>query len=217
MDKIKVMLVDDQSILREGLKTIINLNNEYTVTLEACNGNEAVDKFDEILVDVILMDIRMPTMNGIEATKEIKAVSDKVAILVLTTFNEEELIVEALAAGADGYILKDIEGKHLLSAIKDAYNGDFILPSKVANMLAKRISAKRLDSDYAFKENDLDELSLREIEIGKLIGEGHNNREIAEQLFLSEGTVKNYISEIYSKLGDNNRYKVGLRFKKNSD
>ena len=213
MDKIKIMLVDDQAILREGLKTIIELNDDYLVTLEAGNGEDAVEIYNKDLVDVVLMDIRMPIMDGIIATRKIKAMDDGVAILVLTTFNEQELIVEALAAGADGYILKDIDGKHLISAIRDAYDGNFILPSKVANMLAKKISAKRLDSGYETHEKDLDELSAREVEIGRLIGEGYTNKEIAEKLFLSEGTVKNYISEIYSKLGDNNRFRVGLRFK----
>lgn len=213
MDKIKIMLVDDQAILREGLKTIIELNDDYLVTLEAGNGEAAVEIYNKDLVDVVLMDIRMPIMDGIIATRKIKGMDDGVAILVLTTFNEQELIVEALAAGADGYILKDIDGKHLISAIRDAYDGNFILPSKVANMLAKKISAKRLDSGYETHEKDLDELSAREVEIGRLIGEGYTNKEIAEKLFLSEGTVKNYISEIYSKLGDNNRFRVGLRFK----
>jgi DNA-binding NarL/FixJ family response regulator len=213
MDKIKIMLVDDQAILREGLKTIIELNDDYLVTLEAGNGEDAVEIYNKDLVDVVLMDIRMPVMDGIIATRKIKGMDDGVAILVLTTFNEQELIVEALAAGADGYILKDIDGKHLISAIRDAYDGNFILPSKVANMLAKKISAKRLDSGYETHEKDLDELSAREVEIGRLIGEGYTNKEIAEKLFLSEGTVKNYISEIYSKLGDNNRFRVGLRFK----
>ena len=213
MDKIKIMLVDDQAILREGLKTIIELNDDYLVTLEAGNGEDALKIYNKDLVDVVLMDIRMPVMDGIIATRKIKGMDDGVAILVLTTFNEQELIVEALAAGADGYILKDIDGKHLISAIRDAYDGNFILPSKVANMLAKKISAKRLDSGYEAHEKDLDELSAREVEIGRLIGEGYTNKEIAEKLYLSEGTVKNYISEIYSKLGDNNRFRVGLRFK----
>lgn len=217
MNKIKVMLVDDQIILREGLKTIIELSNEMTVTIEAGDGVEAVELYDSEKVDVILMDIRMPRMNGIEATGRIKSISPDIVILVLTTFSEETLIVDALLNGADGYLLKDIDGKHLIAAIKDGYNHNLILPSKVARKLAERIAWRKSGSHIQAVSVDFSEITQREEEIGQLIGEGYTNKQIAEQLFLSEGTVKNYISEIYSKLGSNNRAKVGLMFTKRSD
>jgi len=120
------------------------------------------------------------------------------------------LIVDALASGADGYLLKDIDSEHLISAIKDAYNGDVLLPVKVAAMLARRLSGKTISKDLDKGTGTLSKLNDRELEIGKLISNGMTNRQIANTLFLSEGTVKNYISEIYSKLGTNNRTKVGI-------
>lgn len=211
MCKIKVMLVDDQVLLREGLKTIINLQDTMEVALEASNGREAIELLKSKPIDVILMDIRMPELNGIEATSKIKESYPDISIIVLTTFNEEELIVDALASGADGYLLKDIDAKRLIAAVQDAYDGDILLPSKVAAMLARRLSGKgKSHSNKSEGTGAIDELTDRELEIGKLISNGMTNRQIANTLYLSEGTVKNYISEIYKKLGTNNRTKVGI-------
>lgn len=210
MDKIRVMLVDDQVLLREGLKMIIDLHDEMEVTLEAGDGKRAIALLKENECDVILMDIRMPEMNGIEATKAIKASYPEIAIIILTTFNEEELIIDALVNGADGYVLKDIDASNLVRAVKDASNGDFLLPSKVALKLAGRLADKK--AQWAVKEEPEHRygLSNREMDVAKLIAEGYTNQQIANDLFLSEGTVKNYISEIYSKLGTSNRAKAGL-------
>lgn len=211
MNKIKVMLVDDQVLLREGLKTIINLQDTMEVVLEASNGREAIELLKSKPIDVILMDIRMPELNGIDATSKIKESYPDISIIVLTTFNEEELIVDALASGADGYLLKDIDAKHLVAAVQDAYDGDILLPSKVAAMLARRLSGRgKSHSNKSEGTGAMDELTDRELEIGKLISNGMTNRQIANTLYLSEGTVKNYISEIYKKLGTNNRTKVGI-------
>lgn len=210
MSKIKVMLVDDQVLLREGLKTIINLQDDMEVLLEASNGREAIDLLKSQDVDVILMDIRMPQLNGIDATLKIKNEYPSISIIVLTTFNEEDLIVDALASGADGYLLKDIGAENLVSAIKDAYKGNILLPAKVAAMLARRLSGKSLSGNLNKGTGAVSKLNEREIEIGQLINNGMTNKQIANTLFLSEGTVKNYISEIYSKLGTNNRTKVGI-------
>lgn len=211
--RIRVMLVDDQVLLREGLRTIIELNEDMTVIKEAGNGKEAIDFLEKGACDVILMDIRMPGMNGIEATQKIKRIDPDVAILILTTFNEEELIVDALISGADGYILKDIDAKHLIGAVTDAYNGNFLMPGKVAAKLARRLA---VSSDKGGEKTDGSGfgLSKREMDVARLISEGYTNQQIANALFLSEGTVKNYISEIYSKLGTSNRTKAGAMIRK---
>lgn len=211
MEKIRIMLVDDQVLLREGLKTIINLQDDMEVALEASNGREAVELLKSEEIDVILMDIRMPELNGIDATARIKDEYKDISIIVLTTFNEEDLIIDALASGADGYLLKDIDAQGLVLAIRNAYNGDLLLPSKVAAMLARRLSGKsRLKETAVPGTGAIETLSEREMEIGSLIADGMTNRQIANTLYLSEGTVKNYISEIYKKLGTSNRTKVGI-------
>lgn len=211
MEKIRIMLVDDQVLLREGLKTIINLQDDMEVALEASNGREAIELVKSEKIDVILMDIRMPELNGIEATIKIKESFSDISILVLTTFNEEDLIVDALAGGADGYLLKDIDSVHLVAAIRDAFNGNIMLPSKVAAMLARRLSGRSMTRETVISGTGaLEQLTDREMEIGRRIAEGLTNRQIANTLYLSEGTVKNYISEIYKKLGTSNRTKAGI-------
>lgn len=211
MGKIRIMLVDDQVLLREGLKTIINLQDDMEVALEASNGLEAIELVKSEKIDVILMDIRMPELNGIEATIKIKESFSDISILVLTTFNEEDLIVDALAGGADGYLLKDIDSVHLVAAIRDAFNGNIMLPSKVAAMLARRLSGRSMTRETVISGTGaIEQLTDREMEIGRRIAEGLTNRQIANTLYLSEGTVKNYISEIYKKLGTSNRTKAGI-------
>lgn len=218
MEKIRIMLVDDQVLLREGLKTIINLQDDMKVTLEASNGREALELLKSEEIDVIMMDIRMPELNGIDATAKIKESYSGISIIVLTTFNEEDLIVDALASGADGYLLKDIDAEHLVAAIRDAYNGDLLLPTKVAAMLARRLSGKsRVKELSGMGTGAIEELTEREMEIGGLIAEGMTNRQIANTLYLSEGTVKNYISEIYKKLGTSNRTKAGIMIRNMGD
>ncbi len=211
MKKINVMLVDDQVLLREGLKTIINLQNHMEVIGEASNGKEALALLKEMAIDVILMDIRMPEMDGIEATLKIKRDYPSIAIIVLTTFNEESLIIDALVSGADGYLLKDIDAEHLVKAIEDAYNGNLLLPTKVATVLASRLSGHHTNPSTHIGFGIAEELTERELEVGRLLSEGMTNKQIANMLFLSEGTVKNYISEIYKKLGTSNRTKAGIR------
>jgi DNA-binding NarL/FixJ family response regulator len=210
MKKISVMLVDDQMLLREGLKTIINLQEDMEVFAEADNGNIAIEQMNKKNIDVILMDIRMPILNGVEASSIIKKKYPDTAIIILTTFDDDDYIIDALCNGADGYLLKDMDAPHLIQSIRDAYKGQMMLPGRIATKLATRISNQKYKCKTQEKI-DLSEkelLSDREHEIGLLMIEGLNNRQIARKLFLSEGTVKNYISEIYSKLGTNNRTKA---------
>jgi DNA-binding NarL/FixJ family response regulator len=212
MDKIKVMLVDDQMLLREGLKTILSFQEDMEVTAEAENGQTAIELIKQSKIDVILMDIQMPVLNGVEATSIIKRDFPNTAIIILTTFDDDDFIIDALSKGADGYLLKDIDAAHLVESIRDAHRGQMMLPSKVATKLALRISSNRYSVDKSERVTfaEAEALSQREKEIGLLMAQGLSNRQIAKQLFLSEGTVKNYISELYHKLGTNNRTKAGM-------
>ncbi len=210
MKKIRVMLVDDQVLLREGLKTIINIQEDMEVAAEAENGERALACMEETALDVILMDIQMPVMNGVEATAAIKNKYPDVTIVILTTFDDDDFIIDALAKGAAGYLLKDIDGPHLIRAIRDAHEGQLMLPGRIATKLATRISRQKAAPAGPLKEEGLSSLNKREREIGALLAQGLSNKQIAKNLFLSEGTVKNYISEIYSKLGTSNRTQAGL-------
>lgn len=211
---IKILVADDQNLMRDGLKTILDLEEDFEVVGTACNGKEAYELANETCPDVILMDIRMPVLNGIEAAKLIKAKSNDIPIIMLTTFDTEALIVEALACGADGYILKDIDGERLIQVVKDAYNGDIILPAKIAAKLAVKIFKN--ESDILEHSIDLNSIQIteREKDICKLLCEGYTNKQISEKLYLTIGTVKNYVTSIYSKLGVMNRTTAILFLKK---
>ena len=207
MPIIRIMLVDDQMLLREGLKTIINTQSDMQVSAEAENGAEALKLLADNHVDLILMDIRMPILNGVEATKQIRAQYPDSVIVILTTFDEDDYIVEALANGAVGYLLKDIDAQHLLQAIRDAVDGSMMLPSRVAAKLASYISNRQTIRRSTPPTGPMSSslFTEREQQMGHLMIAGYSNRQIANELFLTEGTVKNYVSEIYGKLGTNNR------------
>jgi len=207
-DVINVIIADDQTILRDGLKTILETDMEIEVVGMASNGQEAFELCEKVQPDIVLMDVRMPVMNGVEATKAIKEKYPKVHILILTTFDDEEYILEAMANGAAGYLLKDIDGEKLIQAVKDTVNGNLMLPAKVAAKLAAYVSKtmkKSKETLSTVKGNKTDDFTEREKEIIRLILEGKTNKEISNELFLSEGTVKNYISNIYSKIGAEDR------------
>lgn len=212
MEKIKIIIVDDQTLMRDGLKTILELEDNIEVVAVAKNGYEAIEASKEFSPDLILMDIRMPGMDGVESTKIIKSLYPNIIILILTTFNEEEYIIDALSYGASGYILKDIEGDDLIKAINDAHRGSFILPSQVAIKLAKKITNTNVVTKD--QKETLKDFSDREIEIAKMISLGFTNKQISTSLFISEGTVKNYVSNIYLKLGTSDRMAAALTIKK---
>lgn len=201
MNKIKVIIVDDQKLMIDGLKTIIDLEEDIKVIDTCNNGKEAIEKTSLLKPDVILMDIRMPIKNGVEATKEIKEKYPNTKIIILTTFDDDEYILDALSYGADSYLLKDIDADILLKCIRDAHKGMLLMPSNIAMKLAKYINEKKSKKHVEL----FDELSKREIDIAKMMIKGLNNKEISSDLFLTEGTVKNYISSIYSKLGVKDR------------
>lgn len=206
---ISVMIVDDQRLLREGLQTILQSEDNLTIVGICENGMEALQQAKEQRPDVVLMDIKMPIMDGIEAMKRIKREVPGTVVLMLTTFAEDRFIVDAMAGGADGFLLKDMPSRTIVRTIHEAMSGGVMLPAPIASKLAAKVSilsdgradafdeAKLKASGYAFTE--------RERRIIILMIDGYSNRQISSSLFMSEGTVRNYISVIYNKLGTSDR------------
>ncbi|OMF36689.1 DNA-binding response regulator [Paenibacillus sp. FSL H8-0548] len=205
--KISVILVDDQKIMLEGLETLLSIRSHMEIVATAQSGEEALERLRSVVPDVILMDIRMPGMGGVKATEVIKELHPHVVILILTTFDDDEYIIEALSNGAAGYLLKDIDGDKLVQSIYEALSGNLLLTGKVAHKLARNIRNKKSRFERAGEELDL---TQRELDLARLLVEGYNSKEIAEKLFLTQGTVKNYLSDIYSKIGTNDRAKAVL-------
>ncbi len=207
---VNIMIVDDQTLFKDGLRTVLDLEKNINVMATASNGKEAIFSINPTnLPDLILLDIRMPEMDGVETVKEIKRTYPAIKVLMLTTFNDEEYVMEALANGANGYVLKDMEVEKLLEAIDDAIHGKMVLPSLVAAKLAQglhKIVPQKPGPVLA-------ELSDREKEIAIMLTQGFSNKQIALALFISEGTVRNYISTIYSKIGVNDRTNAVLLLK----
>lgn len=196
---IKVMLADDQKILSEGIKSVLETCPDIAVCGIAYDGVQAVDMARALRPDVILMDVRMPEMNGVAATKRIKESFPDIKIIILTTFDDSDYILSGINNGASGYLLKDIGSAALIDAIKNAYAGDTILPSKIAD------AAMLVSSDKQIKLKRAYGLSDREVDIALMLADGFTNRQIASAIKLSDGTARNYISSIYLKLGVDSR------------
>ena len=208
---IKVLLVDDQQILAEGIKSVLTTSSEVSVVGIASDGLRAVDMCARLKPDVVLMDIRMPNMNGVVVTKRIKEIDDGIKIIILTTFDDSDYILSAINNGASGYLLKDIGATALIDAIKNAYAGDTILPAKIAKKITD--AAAMVSSDKEYKLKKAFNLSEREVEIALMLYDGFTNRQIATALKLSDGTARNYISSIYLKLGVDNRTAASEKIK----
>ncbi|WP_256865378.1 response regulator transcription factor [Paenibacillus sp. 32352] len=199
MKDIRVLIADDQEIIRKSLKIVLGSAADIKVVATAADGKEAVDQVNRLQPDLVLMDIHMPIMDGVEATAIIKARWSEVKVLVLTTFQDVCYVVGALNAGAEGYILKAIHPLDLAAAIRLVYRGETMITQEVAKSLFARSlsTANPKESPYGLTE--------RELQVLKYISDGIANRAISDRIGLSEGTVKNYISNIYSKLNVHNR------------
>lgn len=196
-EKIKVMLVDDEQLIRSGLKIMLETYPDIEVIHQAGNGREAFECCKIEVPDVVLMDIRMPVSTGIEGTKLIKEAYPEVKIVMVTTFQDTEYIVEAMQYGASGYLLKDSSYEAIYDGIKVALSGKVVMDATVSEKLVMQLKAPT-----TIEKTDISSFGLteREIELIRLVSQGLNNKEISEALFLSEGTVKNNISTILSKL-----------------
>jgi len=201
LQKIKVLLVDDHTLLRQGLRKLLELEPNLEVVGEAENGKEAILKTQELHPDVVLLDINMPGMNGVEATSLLKKFNPELKIIILTIHKDDEYVFEAIKAGASGYLLKDVDTQELVRAVEAAFRGESTVDPAIAARLFKEFS--RISKGGG--ESAQDSLTEREKEILRLLVQGLSNRDIAENLFISEKTVKNHISNIFRKLEVNDR------------
>jgi len=208
---IKVLICEDQSLFREALRILLSANADLEVIGEAANGEEALRMAVSSSPDVILMDLRMPVMDGVEATRRINQLGLGIKVIVLTTFDDDETVFDGLRAGAVGYLLKDVSSDKLVEAIQAAKAGQyFLLPSITAKVVSE---FSKISKPARKTRNEVmpDPLSPREIEILRIVAQGASNKEIAEHLFISEGTVKNHLSSILSKLGVRDRMQAILK------
>lgn len=196
---IRIMIVDDQSLIRDGLAMILNLRPELEVVGTASDGDEVVQKVKQLQPEIILMDIWMPRMNGVEGTRLVREKFPYIKVLMLTTFSDSELIFEALEQGASGYLLKDMETDAIAQAILTVHSGGVVLPQDITAQIIEELKKTKVAVECNPPEQ-LKQLTEREVDVLRAIGLGLNNKEIAEKLFITEGTVKNHVSNLISKL-----------------
>lgn len=208
---IRVLLVDDQALFREGLATLLSLWDDIDVVGEAGNGEEAVARGTELRPDVILMDLRMPVLDGVAATRQLRAVAPACRVIVLTTFDDDEHVFDGLRAGAVGYLLKDVSSEKLVEAIRATARGESFLEPSVAAKVVAEFSRMAPSAPTSAAASLVEPLSDRELEVLRMIGAGQSNREISAALFITEGTVKNHVTNILGKLGVRDRTQAALR------
>jgi DNA-binding NarL/FixJ family response regulator len=207
---IRILLVDDQTMFRDGMRVLLSTQPDFQIVGEAADGEQAIHKAAALHPDVVLMDLRMPVLDGAAATRRLRAAQPNVRVIVLTTFNEDAAIFDGLRAGATGYLLKDAPTEKLYEAIRAAARGEsFLQPSVASRVVAEfaRLSERPPDASQAL----VDPLSTRELEILRLLAGGSTNREIALQLFIAEGTVKNHVTNIFSKLDVTDRTRAAIK------
>ncbi|CCJ34430.1 response regulator [Caloramator australicus] len=203
-EKIKVLIADDHELIRRGLERIISFEEDIEVVGEARDGREVLDILKSKAVDVLLLDINMPIINGIDVLKIVKKDFNNVRVILLTVENQNTIIKKAIEIGADGYILKDSAGSEIVEAIRRVYSGENYIDKSLMSILFEDIKSK------GKRTNILDSLTKREREILYLISQGLSNKEIGERLFLSEKTVKNYTTNIFSKLDVRDRVQAAI-------
>ncbi|GAK04270.1 two-component response regulator [Geomicrobium sp. JCM 19037] len=207
-----ILIAEDQTLVRKGIRMMIETHSDYTV-IEAADGVEAVEQFQSQSVDVVLMDIRMPQMTGLEATKRIREHDPNSKIIMLTTFADDEYAIEALKYGAVGYLLKDANEDRLIDAIQGAQTGQVVIDGEVAASVMPKLLERE---SLRVPAKELAQLSAKEVEILRLIGEGKSNREISEEMFLSIGTIKNNVSYLLTKLDLRDRTQLAIFALKNN-
>ena len=209
---VRVLLVDDQALFREALATLLEVRPEIEVVGEAGDGDAALRQAAVLEPDVVLMDLHMPVLDGIAATRRLRVEQPGVRVLALTTFDDDEDVFSALRAGAVGYLLKDVSSDRLVEALLAAANGESVLQPSVAAKVVARFARMTDDDETAPRAQPLVvPLSDRELEVLRLLADGSSNREIASALFLAEGTVKNHVTNVLGKLGARDRTQAALR------
>ena len=210
MSPVRVLVVDDQALFREALGTLLGARPEVEVVGEAGDGQQALERAAARQPDVVLMDLHMPVLDGIAATRRLRVEHPAVRVLALTTFDDDEDVFAALRAGAVGYLLKDVSGDRLVEALLAAARGESVLQPSVAARVVARFAA--LPDDAPPRPQPLVvPLSDRELEVLRLLADGGSNREIAAAMFLAEGTVKNHVTNVLAKLGARDRTQAALR------
>ncbi len=212
---VRVLLVDDQALFREALATLLGVRTDIDVVGEAGNGDEALRAASDLRPDVVLMDLRMPVLDGIAATRRLRVEQPDVRVIALTTFDEDDEVFAALRAGAVGYLLKDVSSARLVEAILAAARDESVLQPSVAAKVVARFAQLPADTDAPplrpRPQPLVVPLSDRELDVMRLLAGGRTNREIAAALFLAEGTVKNHVTNVLAKLGARDRTQAALR------
>lgn len=207
---VRVLLVDDQALFREALGTLLAVREEIDVVGEAVDGQQALHEAATLTPDVVLMDLRMPVLDGIAATRRLRVDQPDVRVLALTTFDDDEEVFAALRAGAVGYLLKDVSSERLIEAVRAAARGESALePSVAAKVVARFVALD--DRPVTSTQPLVVPLTDRELEVVRLLAQGRSNREIAATLFLAEGTVKNHVTNVLAKLEARDRTQAALR------
>jgi DNA-binding NarL/FixJ family response regulator len=208
-DAIRILLVDDQALFRESLALLLNAQPDLEVVGEAANGQAALQQAAALRPQVVLMDLRMPVLDGVAATRRLRADHANVQVIALTTFDDDEDVFAALRAGAIGYLLKDVSGETLFAAVRAAARGESFLPPSIATKVVAGIT-RMAEPPQARQQPLPHPLSERELEIVRLLAQGATNREIAAALVVAEGTVKNHLTNILGKLGARDRAQAAL-------
>ena len=196
---IRVLIADDQALVRSGFRMIVEARDDLEVVGEAENGAQAIELARELAPDVVLMDVRMPVLDGVEATRRLLEAGSEARVIILTTFDLDEYVFEALRAGASGFLLKDVQPAQLVEAIRVVASGEALLAPSITRRLLDRFAAS-FDASERGTPSELDSLTPRELEILRLIAGGLTNAEIARELFVSETTVKTHVSSVLRKL-----------------
>jgi DNA-binding NarL/FixJ family response regulator len=218
---IRVLLVDDQTLIRQGIRLLLEIEPDIQVVGQAANGREAIQQVESLRPDVVLMDVRMPEMDGVEATRQLSARFPEIGVIILTTFEDDETVFEGLKAGARGYLLKDISSEEMSEAVrKVAAGGALIQPSITRKVLAEftrlasgpnHLTAAGPSTSSRSSASLPEPLTDRELEVLQAIASGLSNREIAERLVITEGTVKNHVSNLIAKLEVRDRTQAVLK------
>jgi DNA-binding NarL/FixJ family response regulator len=204
------MIVDDQKLMRQGLKTLLELEGGFEIVAEAGDGQAALDAYAELQPDVALMDIRMPGMDGVEATRRLRQQWPDARVIILTTFNDDEYVFEALRVGALGYLLKDLSGQELANAVRTVAGGGALIDPSVARKVVAEF-ARLTPPARPMNDGLPDPLTERELDVLRCLAQGLSNREIGNKLSLTEGTVKNYVTNVLQKIGARDRTQAALR------